>query len=83
MIDYLDTRKRIEIDAVLAKVGSERFWNFILNELDEKFPNRNYNRAITISEYVPPKTVDNFIANIQNKISELQSEERQKIMDKL
>ncbi len=83
MIDYLDKGKRIEIDAVLAKVGSERFWNFILNELDKKFPNRNYNRAITISEYVLPKTVDNFIANIQNKISELQSEERQKIMDKL
>ncbi len=58
-------------------------WNFILNELDEKFPRRNYNRSIDVSEYVPPKIVDDFIANIQNKISKLQSEERQKIMDNL
>ena len=83
LIDYLDTGKRIEIDSILAKVGNEIFWNYILKQLNEKFPNRNYNRAITVSEYVPPKGVDDFIINIQNKISKLQSEERQKIMDKL
>ncbi len=30
MIDYLDKGKRIEIDAVLAKVGSERFLEFYI-----------------------------------------------------
>jgi hypothetical protein len=77
-LDYLK-HHRVEIDSVLAETGNRKFWDYII----EKFPHRNYNRAITISAYVPPKTVDDFIANIQNKISKLQSEKRQKLMNKL
>jgi hypothetical protein len=41
--------KRIEIDAVLAKVGAERFFEFIMHELTKISPSRNYNRAIDLS----------------------------------
>jgi 5S rRNA maturation endonuclease (ribonuclease M5) len=83
MIKYLEGRRRIEIDSVIARVGSKVFWNFIMKELGSKFPMRNYNRSIDVPESVSPKIVDNFIANIQNKISKLQSEGRQKIKSEL
>jgi hypothetical protein len=38
--------KRIEINAVLAKVGAEKFWKFIMFTLKKYYPKRNYNRAI-------------------------------------
>ena len=83
MIKYLEGRRRIEIDSVIARVGSKVFWDFIIKELSSKFSNRNYNRSIDIPEYVSPKIVGDFFTNIQNKISELQSEERQKIKSEL
>jgi hypothetical protein len=42
--------KRVEIDAILAQVGDERFWEYILSRLKEIFPTRNYNRAISLPE---------------------------------
>jgi hypothetical protein len=42
--------KRVEIDAILAQVGDERFWEYILSRLKEMFPTRNYNRAISLPE---------------------------------
>jgi hypothetical protein len=44
-IEFL-RHSRIEINAVLAQVGDERFWNFIMDEVKARFPTRNYNRAI-------------------------------------
>jgi hypothetical protein len=38
--------KRIEIDSVLKKVGGRAFARWIISELEERFPNRDYNRAI-------------------------------------
>jgi hypothetical protein len=46
------TRKRIEIDIVLAKVGNGEFWDFVIHKLTERFPTRNYNRASLTS--LPP-----------------------------
>lgn len=50
--------RRIEIDAILAKVGGERFFEFIMFKLKAKSPKRNYNRAIPISTKLFNK--DNF-----------------------
>ncbi len=47
-LEFLKNR-RIEIDAILAKVGVERFFGFIMYKLKEQSPTRNYNRAISIS----------------------------------
>jgi hypothetical protein len=46
-IEFLK-KQRVEIDAVLAKVGSERFFGYILDKLKEFYPTRDYNRAIEI-----------------------------------
>jgi Protein of unknown function C-terminus (DUF2399) len=46
-IEFLK-KKRVEIDAVLAKVGGERLFEFILDRLKELYPKRDYNRAIDI-----------------------------------
>jgi hypothetical protein len=46
-IEFLK-KKRVEIDAVLAKVGGERLFEYILDKLKELYPKRDYNRAIEI-----------------------------------
>ncbi len=37
---------RIEIDGVLAVVGSERLWEYIMHKLTTSFPKRDYNRVM-------------------------------------
>jgi hypothetical protein len=51
-IEFLKT-KRIEINAVIAKVGADRFWKFIVFKLAERYPKRNYNRAIKLPSKDP------------------------------
>jgi hypothetical protein len=46
-VDFLDN-KRVEIDAILAKVGDERFWQYIMDKLKNLYPIRDYNRAIKL-----------------------------------
>lgn len=46
-VDFLD-EERIELDAILAKVGDERFFRYILDTLMDLNPKRDYNRAIEI-----------------------------------
>lgn len=41
--------RRIEIDAILAKVGGERFFKFVMHKLKQISPIRDYNRAIHLS----------------------------------
>ena len=81
-LDYLK-HHRVEIDSVLAEVGNEKFWNYIIEKLEQIFPNRNYNKSIDVKDYVLPKEVDNLITNIHNKVSGLQLEEREKIKQEL
>jgi hypothetical protein len=42
--------QRIEIDAILAQVGDERFWENIIYKLKQLYPKRNYNHAISLPE---------------------------------
>jgi hypothetical protein len=44
-IDFLKYHK-IEIDAILSKVGAERLWQYLQDLLEEEFPNRDYRRVI-------------------------------------
>jgi hypothetical protein len=72
-LEFLKDR-RIEIDAILAKVGAERFFEFIMHELNALSPTRNYNRAIDISiEFynkdaidILPTPVKTLLEHIQN-----------------
>ncbi len=47
-VEFLE--RRIEIDAILAQVGDERFWEYIIFKLKQLYPKRNYNRAISLPE---------------------------------
>ena len=80
-LKFLEYR-RIEIDAILAKVGGERFFEFIMYKLRELSPTRNYNRAITISTELfnkdifdlLPEPIKNFLKVIQNVTDKATSE---------
>jgi len=82
IVDYL-LYHRIEIDSVLAKVGNEPFWNFILEELNSLFPVRNYNRAIEMPEFFLPKEIESLLDKLKTKLSKITLEERQKIKKEL
>jgi SMC interacting uncharacterized protein involved in chromosome segregation len=49
--------KKVEIDSVLAAVGNERFWEYLVKKLEEHYPTRNYTRVINptpdASQYYP------------------------------
>ena len=82
ILNYL-LHRRIEIDSVLAKVGNEQFWNFILEELSKLFPIRNYNRAIEIPEFIFPKEIESFLEGLKIKLNKITLEEREKIKKEL
>jgi 5S rRNA maturation endonuclease (ribonuclease M5) len=80
-IEFLK-HKRVEIDAVLAAVGSERLWEYIMYKLTELFPTRNYNRVISTSPILSqhyPKAILNFNNYIANHVKSLVAKEQQKI----
>ncbi|MGI9011840.1 MAG: hypothetical protein ACR2F1_11730 [Nitrososphaeraceae archaeon] len=92
LIEFLDgsnrtdeKKMRIEIDSVIAQptVGNEKFWNYILEELDKVFKTRNYNRAIDVPTHVKPKKFEAFIEDMTNKFSEIQAPEQQNIIKEL
>jgi hypothetical protein len=80
-IDFLTTN-RIEINAVIAQVGDLRFWNFIMDKLQQIYPTRNYNRAIKLPSQdlgtdetdLYPNAIRKFILNIvvQTAVEEIE-----------
>ena len=42
-LEYI-AEKRIEIDSVLARVGNEAFWDFVIHKLIERFTHIHYRR---------------------------------------
>jgi len=78
-IEFL-SNQRVEIDAVLAKVGGERLFEYILDRLKESYPKRDYNRAIEIpteldaehekSLEVINKQVEQIIDNESNQVKD-------------
>jgi hypothetical protein len=81
-IDYVQ-HKRIEIDSILAAVkNNARFWEFILDKLEEKFPTRNYNRAIDIPEYVIPDCVVELNDIVREKATYILKEERSRMQNR-
>jgi hypothetical protein len=76
---YLSS-KRIEIDSVLAKVGNERFWDFVVTKLNAKFPLRNYNRSIIVPEFVIPDSIQNIFKKLEERLTLITAPERDKII---
>lgn len=81
-IDFLDTQ-RVELDAIIARTGNERFFQYIMDELKELYPKRDYNRAIEI----PHKEIDvkheKSLELIDNRVKEIIQSEIDKIEKEL
>lgn len=58
-LQYLK-QKRVEIDSVLAATSAKNLWGVVLDRLGKAFPNRNYNRALYITDYDTPIWYDEF-----------------------
>jgi 5S rRNA maturation endonuclease (ribonuclease M5) len=73
-LEYI-TSKRIEIDSILAKIGNEPFWKYLIQSLVNRFPKRNYNRSIDVPKFVMPDVISEFLDKIKNKnVSTIRSE---------
>jgi hypothetical protein len=80
---YFLKDKRIEIDSIIANVGSEEFWEFIEHKLNERFVKRNYNRAIDVAEFVYPDIVKDMIEKLEKKFAASAAPERNQIKNEL
>jgi hypothetical protein len=65
-------RKRIEINSVTTAIGFEKFWDFVRDEFESIFPDRDYNRSIKVPEYVMPEDFEIFKENVTKYITEFQ-----------
>jgi len=72
-IEFLKTNK-IELDAILTAVGSERLWEYLTNKLKEHYPTRDYTRVIEkpdLSKHDPEaiKNIRDTIYNYRDSIT--------------
>lgn len=67
-IDFLQYY-RIELNTIMDEVGAQRFWNWLKDKLIETFPTRDYNRAITVPDYVYTDTMRNFIMKLNRSLT--------------
>jgi hypothetical protein len=84
-IDFLKKNK-IELDAILAAVGSEELWKYLIERLKESYPTRDYNRVISsrpslLNHY--PQSIRNLVRYMHNYVDSLISKEREKIVAEL
>ena len=69
-LDFLKS-KRIELNTIENEIGAQRFWNWLKSKLLELFPDRNYNRAISIPMYILTPTMQLFQQELQDRITEI------------
>jgi len=72
-ISYIEWLKnyRIELDTVLSAAGPEAFWNWVKWKLEQVWPHRNYNRAMSFDGYLYTPTMDKFIEWYQKQSGEV------------
>jgi hypothetical protein len=67
-LKFLQTN-RIELGAITAEVGAQRFWNWLEKKILAEFPTRDYNRsAITVPKIVYPDALNEMLVKIDSKI---------------
>lgn len=81
-IDFLSSQ-RVELDAILAAVGEERFFQYIIDTLKELYPKRDYNRVIEVSSEELGDGYAKLIEIINKKIAAITKEEVDIIKDEL
>jgi hypothetical protein len=89
-LDFLASYKRVEINAVLAEVGSERFFEYIKCKLKELYPTRDYNRAVDlphkyeITEFdILPPVVNKFLTCVQSIVNAATEHEEDTIIKEM
>ena len=77
--------RRVEIDAVLAEVGSERLWGYIKEKLIDFAPARDYNRVISMpaNETLYPKIVQDLLVYLHSSVEGKLKNAHKKIEDSL
>jgi predicted flap endonuclease-1-like 5' DNA nuclease len=77
---------KIEIDAILAVVGNERLWEYLMDKLQEYFPTRDLTRVISatpeLSSFLP-EDIRNERNIIREYISSIVSEEEENTREEL
>jgi molecular chaperone DnaK (HSP70) len=84
-LEFLEKYK-VEIDAVLAAVGSERLWQYLMDKIKKLFPKRDYNKAISTEVDLSahyPTAIRNLNAYIKSCAESLTSREKEKIKAEL
>lgn len=76
-------RERVELDAILAKVGDERFFVYIMDTLKRLYPKRDYNRAIDIPSKGLGTKHEEILAVIDARVRSIVSAEADKIKKEL
>jgi hypothetical protein len=80
-VEYV-SENRIEIDSVMAAVNDNAaFSEFIFSKLEDKFPTRDYNRAIDIPEYVMPLCLEVLNNQVREKCMSILQNEREKLKE--
>ena len=79
---FLD-KERVELDAILAKVGDEKFFGYITDMLQELYPTRDYNRAIEIPYDSIHARHEDSIMTITERVAHILNAESDKISDDL
>lgn len=67
------TANRIEIHAVKNEVGKERFWEWIVQRIEESAPTRDYNRAIRMPDAYnyDPEELDDIVSMVRDSIRQI------------
>jgi hypothetical protein len=84
-IDFL-LRYKVELDAVLAEVGSERLFGYFMDLLKKAYPKRDYTRVISSKpslEHHYPKSIRNLEQYISNHVDSLVKKESEEIESEL
>jgi hypothetical protein len=81
-VDFLD-EERVELDAILANVGDERFFQYVTDTLKDLYPQRDYNRAIEISSERVHARHEESIDMINKQVQHIVSNECDKIKEEL
>jgi len=75
--------KRIEIDSIMSAVGAERFWKYVIKRLTKQFPERVYNRSLTIPDNIKPSIHLAFVNMLNAKVKEVLKDDIKKIRGEL
>jgi hypothetical protein len=83
ILNYIKN-KRVEINSIITAIhDNARFWEWILEKLRKQFHNRDYNRSITVPEYVIPECLESLNDKVKEKGIAILKQRRKKLKDRL